>query len=83
IGARFIGKMMREEGLYIDNGGINEALKEAIYAMSWPRSWHRKRWIRYEGERSNYLWHVDWRMIKDPIWKGLWLIVYEDGSQGS
>ena len=23
------------------------------------------------------MWHVDWQEIKDPRWKGLWLIVYE------
>ena len=33
-----------------------------------------------EIEHSNSLWHVDWREIKDPRWKGLWLIVYEDDS---
>jgi transposase InsO family protein len=26
------------------------------------------------------LWHVDWHEIKDPRWKGLLLIVYEDDS---
>jgi Integrase core domain. len=26
------------------------------------------------------LWHVDRREIKDPRWKDLWLIVYEDDS---
>ena len=31
-------------------------------------------------EHSNSLWHVDWHEIKDPRWKGLWLIVYEDDS---
>ena len=48
--------------------------------MSEPKKWHRKKWIRYEREHSNSLWHVDWHEIKDPRWKGLWLIVYEDDS---
>ena len=26
------------------------------------------------------MWHVDWHEIKDPRWKGLWLIAYEDDS---
>jgi len=46
--------------------------------MSEPKKWHRKKWIRYQREYS--LRHVDWHEIKDPRWKGLWLIVYEDDS---
>lgn len=80
INASYIGRILREEGLHIDNNRINEVLKEAGFAMSEPRKWHRKKWIRYEREHSNSLWHVDWHMIKDPRWKGLWLIVYEDDS---
>jgi len=48
--------------------------------MNEPKKWHRKKWIRYEREHSNSLWHVDWHEIKDPRWNGLWLIVYEDYS---
>ena len=33
-----------------------------------------------EIEHSNSLWHVDWHEMKDPRWKDLWLIVYEDNS---
>ena len=45
-----------------------------------PKNWHRKKLIRYERKHSNSLWHVDWHEIKDPMWKGLWLIMYEDDS---
>ena len=48
--------------------------------MSEPKKCHKKKWISYERECSNSLWHVDWHEIKDPRWKGLWLIVYEDDS---
>ena len=48
--------------------------------MNETKKWHRKKWIRYEREHSNSLWRVDWHEIKDPRWKGLWLIVYEDDS---
>ncbi|MFP3171365.1 MAG: hypothetical protein RXQ98_09160, partial [Sulfolobaceae archaeon] len=56
---------------------INSVLKQEGLAMSEPKKWHRKKWIRYEREYSNSLWRVDWHEIKDPRWKGLWLIVYE------
>ena len=48
--------------------------------MNEPKKWHRKKWIWYKREHSNSLWHVDWHEIKDPSWKGLGLIVYEDDS---
>jgi len=76
----YIGKILRAKGYSIDNNRINQVLKEAGFAMSEPKKWHRKKWIRYEREYSNSLWHVDWHEIKDPRWKGLWLIVYEDDS---
>jgi len=76
----YIGKILRAKGYSIDNNRINQVLKEAGFAMSEPKKWHRKKLIRYERECSNSLWHVDWHEIKDPRWKGLWLIVYEDDS---
>ena len=65
ISASYIGKILREEGLHIDNDRINQILKEGL-AMSEPKKWHRKKWIRYEREYSNSLWHVDWHEIKNP-----------------
>ena len=64
IGASYIRRILREGGL----------------AVSEPRRWHRRKWIRYERDHSNSLWHVDWHGIKDPRWKGMWLIAYEDDS---
>ena len=40
----------------------------------------RKKWIRYERDYSNSLWHADWHEIKDSRWKGKQLIAYEDDS---
>jgi len=78
--ASYICKILRAKGYNVDNNRINQVLKEVGFAMSEPKKWHRKKWIRYEREYSNSLWHVDWHEIKDPRWKGLWLIVYEDDS---
>ena len=55
--ASYIGKILRAKGYSIDNNRINQVLKEAGFAMSEPKKWHRKKWIRYERECS--LWHVD------------------------
>ena len=62
----YIGKILRAKGYSIDNNRINQILKEAGFAMSEPKKWHRKKWIRYEREYSNSLWHVDWHEIKNP-----------------
>jgi len=74
ISASYIGKILRAKGLHMRNEKINQVLKEAGFAMSEPTKWHRKKWIRYERENSNSLWHVDWHEIKDQRWKGLWLM---------
>jgi len=56
--ASYIGKILRAKGYNVDNNRINQVLKEAGFAMSEPKKWYRKKWIRYERECS--LWHVDW-----------------------
>gem|GEM_PF-2302813 len=81
ISASYNGKILKAKGLHIRNEKINQVLKEVGFAMSEPKKWHRKKWIRYERENSNSLWHVDWHEMKDPRWKGLWLIVYEYSSR--
>ena len=50
-------KFSERKDYSIDNNRINQILKEAGFAMSEPKKWHRKKWIRYERECS--LWHVD------------------------
>jgi len=64
----------------INHNRIHKVLKEEGLALSEPRKWKRRKWIRYEREHSNSLWHTDWHQIKDPRWRGQWLIGYEDDS---
>ena len=56
--ASYIDKILRAEGCHIDNNRINQVLKEAGFALNEPKKWHRKKWIRYEREYSNSLWHL-------------------------
>lgn len=67
-------------GIKINHKRIHRVLREEGLALSEPRKWKRKKWIRYEREHSNSLWHVDWHQIKDARWKGQWLVCYEDDS---
>ncbi|MGC8558416.1 MAG: IS481 family transposase, partial [Nitrososphaeria archaeon] len=72
--------MFKKKGINLEHNLIHTVLKKHRLAADQKGKWHRKKWIRYEREYSNSLWHVDWHMIKDQRWKGLWLIVYEDDS---
>ena len=48
--------------------------------MEEPHKQKRRKWIRYEREHSNLLWHTDWHEIKDERWTGQRLICYEDDA---
>lgn len=67
-------------GVKINHKRIHKVLREEGLAVSEPRKWKRKKWIRYEREHSNSLWHADWHKIKDQRWKGQWLVAYEDDA---
>ena len=67
-------------GVRVNHKRIHRILREEGLALSEPRKWKRKKWIRYERDHSNSLWHTDWHQIKDPRWKGEWLIAYEDDA---
>jgi len=67
-------------GIKINHKRIHRILREEGLAMTEPRKWKRKKWIRYERDHSNSLWHADWHKIKDKRWKDQWLIAYEDDS---
>jgi putative transposase len=67
-------------GVRINHKRIHKVLREEGLALSEPRKWKRKKWIRYERDHSNSLWHTDWHKIKDQRWKDQWLIAYEDDS---
>lgn len=49
-------------------------------ALPSRKKWIRRKWVRYEREHSNSLWHTDLHEIKDPTWKGQWLIAYQDDA---
>ncbi len=67
-------------GVKINHRRIHRILREEGLAVSEPRKQRRRKWIRYEREHSNSLWHTDWHQIKDPRWRGQWLTTYEDHS---
>ena len=72
--------VLAEYGVKINHNRIHRVLREEGLALDEPRKQRRRKWIRYEREHSNSLWHTDWHRIKDERWKGQWLTCYEDDA---
>jgi len=50
------------------------------FSVEHPKKKMRRKWIRYEREYSNSLWHTDWHTIRDSRWQGKQLIAFEDDA---
>ena len=74
------GMIEADYGVHINHDRIHWVLKAGGFVTPSRKRWIRRKWVRYERDYSNSLWHVDWHEIKDPRWKGLWLIAYEDDA---
>jgi putative transposase len=59
---------------------IYRILKEEGLLYSTARTRFKRKWIRYEREHSDSLWHVDWHEMKSSVYRGKWLIIYEDDA---
>lgn len=68
------------DGLHINHNRIHKVLLMNQLAGKSRKKWVKRKWVRYEREHSNSLWHTDWHEIKDPRWKGMWLTAYEDDA---
>jgi putative transposase len=78
--ACYLTEMLAARGVDISHRKIHRVLREEGLALEEPRKQRRRKWIRYEREHSNSLWHTDWHEIKDPRWKDQWLVCYEDDA---
>ncbi|MGI0063104.1 MAG: DDE-type integrase/transposase/recombinase [Nitrosopumilaceae archaeon] len=74
---RYIRKIY---GIKINHNRIHGIMLDEGLSVEQPRKKMRRKWIRYEREHSNSLWHVDWHTIKDPRWEEKQLIAYEDDA---
>ncbi|MDG6927819.1 MAG: transposase [Nitrososphaerota archaeon] len=72
--------IMNRYGMKVNHMKIQSVLKQEGFSMENSRPYRKRKWVRYERDHSNSLWHVDWHEIKDIRWKGSWLILYEDDS---
>ncbi len=78
--ACYLEQILSAHGIKINHNRIHRVLREEGLALNEPHKQRRRKWIRYEREHSNSLWHTDWHKIKDPRWAGQWLICYEDDA---
>ena len=60
----------------IPHGAIHAVLKDENMAETHPKKAKRRKWVRYEREHSNSLWHTDWKLLDD----GRWFLCYEDDA---
>jgi putative transposase len=65
-----------ELGTHIPHNRIHRMLKEMGFARDEPKKHARRKWVRYEREYSNSMWHADWTLLEG---KG-WLIAYLDDA---
>src|SRR5271157_3411546 len=63
-------------GVRISHNRIHRVLKEMGLARDEPKKGKRRRWVRYEREFSNSMWHADWTLLEG---KG-WMIAYLDDA---
>ncbi len=80
VNALYLKMIDDDYGVHINHNRIHQVLKMNGLAVPSSKKWIRRKWVRYEREHSNSLWHTDWHEIKDQSWKGQWLIVYQDDA---
>jgi putative transposase len=73
-------RIEKDFSTHINHDRIQKVLKMYGLSSEPAKRWIRRKWFRYEREYANSLWHVDWYEVKDPRWKGMQLILYEDDA---
>ena len=60
FGAVNLQAILDEKGMHIPHNHIHKVLKQEKLAINEPKKQKRRKWIRYEREHSNSLWHIDY-----------------------
>ena len=76
-GAASLERIMKSlSGIHIPHNALHKILKDAGFADTQPKKSRRRKWIRYEREHSNSMWHTDYKQLDD----GRWFLCYEDDA---
>lgn len=77
VGARHLEEIIESStGVHIPHNTIHKIMVENNLAMEEKRKKQRRKWIRYEREHSNSMWHTDFKQLDD----GRWFIAYQDDA---
>jgi len=60
MGAVSIQLVLDEQGKHIPHNRIHKILKQQGLSIEQPAKQKRRKWIRFEREHSNSLWHIDY-----------------------
>lgn len=63
MGAVNIQLLLDDRGKHVPHNRIHRILKEHGLAVDQPSKQKRRKWIRFEREHSNSLWHIDYTEI--------------------
>jgi transposase InsO family protein len=76
-GALTIEKNLRERGIKISHNKIHSILKEGGMVMEDMNKKKQRKWVRWEREHSNSLWHMDWFEFNDKNY----MVIEDDASR--
>ena len=77
---RLNGIILQQIGMNIPCGIIHQILKDENMAEEQPKKKKRRKWVRYEREHSNSMWHTDYKQIRGGMHDGRWFLCYEDDA---
>ena len=81
VGACYLVPVIKNVyGVNTNHVRVYRVMKEENLLWSRARRHVRKKWIRYERQCSNELWHTDWHQMDHPSYRGKQLTVYEDDA---
>ena len=77
LGAASMERIIESEtGVHIPHNAIHGILKDNDMATTHPKKSGRRKWIRYERDHSNSMWHTDFMQLDD----GRWFLGYQDDA---
>ena len=63
-------------GIHIPHNTIHKILIDSGEAKEERKKKQQRKWVRYEREHSNSMWHTDYKQLDD----GRWFIAYQDDA---
>ena len=76
-GARLLENIMQQNtGIHIPHNTAHKILVENDLAFEETKKKQQRKYLRYEREHSNSMWHTDYKQLDD----GRWFLAYQDDA---